>query len=276
MFLKRHLLSTAIALTIFIQPALAGNTPVVELRGSERKESTRLVFDGGHTAAYKLDGSGQNYRIVFSDPSVKISKAKDLGTLSRIQEITVVGPNTVAMKLDSGQSVTSFMIGDKLIVDVKGPVTKTKESEKSNMATAAKPTNLAAAIEPSASEKDKPVKTEAEKLAEKAKEISPNITVTPDDGHTDSEGNKATVKPVVVKKPPYVVSISSTSAVPLAVYERHGYLWVLQDRENAALPPGLENMDGAIAEKIPAKGISVFRIKLPETKKLYISTSFNL
>lgn len=283
MYLRRYLLSSAIAISFFVPPAFAADGQLIELRGSERKDATRLVFAGDHAAPYKVEGQGQDYRIVFSGEAVNISAAADLKNLSRIQDVVITKPNTVAIKLDKGQSISSFTVGDKIIVDVKGPPERKIEK------IAKKPLNLAAAIEPSASANDKPVvqpekkpetKTvtqpladDVENIAEKVEKISPQIQVTKDNGKTDSEGNEApaATAPAPVKKPPYVISVSSTSVVPMAAFMRHGYLWILQDRENAVLPPGLENMDGAIAEKIPAKGLSVFRIKLPEEKKLYAS-----
>jgi predicted negative regulator of RcsB-dependent stress response len=260
----RTLLSSVMAFSLMSASVYAeGNDSArtsVSVRGSDKGDYSRIVFDWGTIPKYKTAQSEKGVVITFDTEANFLNGGTAPESLSRITGYKIISPTSVEIDFSKDKSLRHFIADNRLIVDIKDGQSTPKAEEKpaeenKEKGTAPveeeKPVELAAAIEKvvesaagderNVEPKVEPIKSEAEVAPE---EISPKI---------------ATPKNQIV--------ITSTETIALAAFKRSGYLWIVEDKENIKLPPRIDG-EGAdklgVFERVPSvPGASIFRIKLP-------------
>ncbi len=241
----------------------------IYIRGNDKENYSRVVFDWGNSKDGKKSQKLQppNYTtkkntnsliITFTSGVQLTSEGATPETLSRVTGYKIISPNQVEIDFDEGLDVRNFVTDNRLVIDIKGKASK-KNTAKNETA----PVNLAANIEAAAGEVEKAPEKKADPNPEKEllkNEISPSVVVD------EINPPKDVVNPISAEKK-YTIVLTSTSSIPLAAFERNGYLWVVQGKENIKIPPQISGGDAATSadhfESVPAEGgLSVFRLKV--------------
>lgn len=242
--------------------------PKVKVRSSDKDSYSRVVFDWGTSPSSAVKFTTQELpdRIIinFVDGVDLTADGAAPTSLSRITDYKIISPNQVEISFAKGQNVRHLSADNRLIIDIKGEAVKDAPKDTSKN-TKTEPVNLASKIETAAGAEPakSPEKAVQEKLANEK-----NVIV--DQGHEDAPATApATAEAAPVKKDKtYNIAITSTTSIPLAIFERNGYVWMVQGKDNVKLPPQITS-NGAeplgTFEPIPsADGTSTFRIKIPE------------
>ncbi len=238
--------------------------PKVKVRSSDKDSYSRVVFDWGASpsSAVKYTTQELSDRII-----INFAGAVDLTSdgavptsLSRITDYKIISPNQVEISFAKGQNVRHLSADNRLIIDIKGDAVK-ETLKNSPEAKKTEPVRLDSKIETTAD-------TTTAKVAEKTvqEKLANEKNVIVDDGEAASP---ATVDAVPAKKDKiYNITITSITAIPLAIFERNGYLWMVQGKENVKLPPQVTSNGADLLgtfEPIPSSGgTTTFRIKIPD------------
>lgn len=249
--------------------------PKVKVRSSDKDTYSRVVFDWGTSpsSAVKYTTKELPDRIIINFANgVDLSADGSAPTsLSRITDYKIISPNQVEISFAKGQNIRHLAADNRLIIDIKGGAVKAapKDAQKADAPKTA-PVNLADKIETAAggaaAVPAKPAEKLADKTAEKAvaDKLANEKNVIVDPGQEAPAATPAPVK----KDKTYNIAITSTTSVPLAVFERNGYVWIIQGKENIKLPPQITTNSAEPLEPFQpvasADGTSVFRIKLPD------------
>ena len=311
----RPLLSSVMALALVSSPAIAAGDvapPVVKVRGSDKSDYSRLVFDWGGSGAgaaptYTTQQTPTRLIITFAKAGQFTAEGAGANGISRLTGYNILSPNTVAIDFPAGQTLRHFTMGNRLVIDIKGNAKKPSATEKGaekpakvaetkSFANPVKtdpvkkdpvkgdPVNLAAHIETAAGE---PTKTESAKTAAvKTPEVSapsaahnlekqiakinnPHVVMDSPPPTGEAASSSVAAAPTEEKVPvkPTEIMITSTSSIPLAVFERNGYLWVVEGKPDVKIPPTVTNpalLNGKQFESVPVESASAFRLQLPE------------
>jgi len=260
-------LSSVMAMALLSSSAFAEDAgAVLKLRGSARENSTRIILEGTGTPSYKAAATATSLTLTFPKPVQLKAEGEAVSALPRIAAFSSPSPLTVEIDVAKGQTLRHFAMGNKIIVDITGnpPAPETKHQiqapkvqEKPHEPKAEEPQSLITAL----AAKEPP---ESAKATETPDAQQPAAGVSP-----PAVENKLSVEgspPVPAVAPTYVAGVTSTTTVPLAAFERNGYLWIVEGKEDVAISPQLEgNTNGNLAgfEPVDAKGVSAFRLKLP-------------
>lgn len=232
----------------------------IKIRANDKENYSRVVFELGTSTdkkksleesypSYTIKKDTNNLMVTFLGDVSLSSEGSSIKSLDRIADYKMITPNQMEISLNEGQDVRHFVTDNRLVIDIKGPAKK-KDA----------PINLAAHIETEAGEPEK--KSEAEKEILKTN-ISPSVIV--------DEVSPVKVEEPSEKEKKYTITLTSTSSIPLAVFERNGYLWVVQGQENIKIPPQISGADIdklSRFESVPSDiAISVFRIKIDSDLK---------
>lgn len=273
----RTLLTSVMALSLMSSSAYAETAvtsrPSVQVRGSDKGSYSRIVFDWGATPKYKAALSENGVIVTFDKEADFLSGGTDPKGLSRISGYKIISPTSVEIDFAKDKTLRHFIADNRLIIDIKDgqntpqqnektePVQAEKQVVPSEQKSADAPVNLAKEIE-------RNIEANA---GEETAVATENLTVEAADtkpvaGETPSPVQKISDQPADIPKSKIV--ITSTETLALAAFERSGYLWVIEDKENVKLPPQIEGPDSqkiGVFERIPsATGTSVFRMKLPQ------------
>ena len=232
------------------------------MRGNLRDASTRLVIEGKKAHSYRAAQTGNKIVLQFNDP-VNLSVADDsVAHLPRIAGIKILTPQSVEIDVADGQMVNHFTAANKVIVDIKGKITATSSTK-------------AGGSESKPAIKSPPVEKKADATAPEAKPAAPeklpaNIIVSKAE-EAPAKTDETAKEPAAPAPTPVTINITSVSALPIAVFRRGGYVWVIEDRESAMVPPTIDGLKDAAFEVVPVKNLSVFRVRLPENINLVAS-----
>lgn len=225
----------------------------IHIRGNDKENYSRIVFDWGHSATdkksqklsaptYTAQKNANSLVVTFSGDVELSAIGASPQSLGRVTDYKVISPNQVEIGFGDNQDVRHFVMDDRLVVDIKGPIKKKSE-----------PINLAARIETEAGDSEK---TQEKEVLEA--KISPSVII--------DEVSPAKEPVVEKKEKKRTISLTSTTSIPLAVYERNGYLWVVQGKENIKIPPQILGEDadslGRFEVVSSDPSLSVFRIKI--------------
>lgn len=241
----------------------ADNKPLsaIKVRGSDKENYSRIVFDGANASKklpkFTAQKTANKLVITFADEVNLKADGAPLQNLARVTDYKILSPQQVEIDFADGQDVRHFVADTRLVIDIKGDVKK--DSKKP-----AAPVNLAPKIEAATPKAEAPKKEDtvpAEAAVKEALASQKNIVV-------DEAPSEATKSEPEKPNKTYHISLTSTSAVPLTVFERNGYLWMVQGKENIKLPPQILSEKGEAFgqfEPIPSSGgVSIFRIKMPK------------
>jgi tetratricopeptide (TPR) repeat protein len=258
-------LSTTIISSIFLPIPLAqAEGLTLKVRGQDKENYTRLVFDGGQGSTitfpnYDAQLDKNKISIIF-DKNINISPLQSsLKSLTRISAYETVSPHSVVIKYPEGQVIRHFTAGNKLIVDIQGK-------------------KIEDIVEAAAGEADKSVVEESqltkqqENLEDIQKKLEPNKNIIVDDKAAKEEADK----PVVggEKSLAHTLTITSTKSNPLGVFRRNQYLWVVQGKDAVSPAPSMDKK--AIEalgdfERIENSDASIYRLKIPDSAQISAS-----
>ncbi len=294
----RPFLSSVMALALLSSPAIAAGDAapsVVKVRGSDKSDYSRLVFDwggAGGAPGYTAQQTSTRLMITFAKAGQFTAEGAGATGLSRLTGYHILSPHAVAIDFPAGQTLRHFTMGNRLVIDIKGDAKKPSATEKgaekpvkvAATKSLADPVNLAARIETAAGEapKTESAKTAAVKTPEVpapsaahnlekqiAKINNPHVVMDSPPPTGEAASSSVAAAPTEVKVPvkPTEIMITSTSSIPLAVFERNGYLWVVEGKPDVKIPPTVTNpalLNGKQFESVPVESASAFRLKLPE------------
>jgi hypothetical protein len=132
----RNLLSSVAVFALISSTALAeeGATKIA-VRTGIHDDYTRIVFECPSPPSYQAGTSGTTLTIDFAKAVMLDSEGKSLASLPRIEGVRSGGDKKVLIDFTKGQSVRHFVIGNRLIVDLRGkasPVEEKKTEEKTS------------------------------------------------------------------------------------------------------------------------------------------------
>ena len=244
----------------------------VSVRSGEHDGYTRIVLDGTATQGYAAKESTGSLTLTFKSAADFSVAAPAPETLARVSGFAVT-PTVITLTYPKGQTIRHFMIGTRLIVDIKGAATQpvkkpVKEPNKEEPKDADKVVPPAPEVKPPVAE---PVKqtpkpeTSPQPEAKPADKIETKTDTTP-----PSPAPTETVAPASFDA--HMISITATQATGLAVFERSGTLWLVVDKEDYPVYPQIA---GPQKDKFPpfnrvtTKGGTAFTLKLPPGLQVY-------
>lgn len=241
----------------------------VKIRGGAHDGYTRIVFDWPKAPKYSAKQEAGSLTLTFTEAAKFTVDGASPETLARVSGFKTL-PTGAEIDFAQGNAVRHFVIGSRVIVDIKGDAKKTTEPAK---AAEEKPAEPKPAEEKPA--EPKPAEPEA-KPAEpvKASEAAPPATPAPAEATTAATTAKpaSPLAPVAGKFDTNFINITSTQSTGLAVFERFGNLWIVVDEADFPLAPqitGPQKDKFAAFERFPLKGATAFRLPIPEGLKAY-------
>lgn len=284
-----------IALAAVLMPSSAQAAEKVTVRTGVHDGYSRVVFAWPSTPAYTAQTSGNTLTLTFTKEADFSISGSAPQAISRISGFSTT-PTTATITHANEQAVRHFVIGNRVIVDIKGkavaaePATSAA-STPAPEAESAKPVELAEAVKNTPAVEPEPPKVEEPKVETptpaaavvEEKSVEPTATATPVAPVTPEGSPKIVVDnvpPPVVKaaKPPppkfdaHMINVTGTQAIGMAVFERSGMLWIVVDQENYPILPQLAGPQKEAFpqfQQIPLKGATAFSLKLPGSFRIY-------
>lgn len=261
----------------------------VEVRASEQQGFSRLVFDWGKPASYRVDKATPGKLILHFDLPGALSATP--GAMNNIDGVSVISqaPLEIAISIPAGSKTKDFQAGSRTIIDVygegkKNPVVAAKspapvKKEEPKQVAKAPEKKVVSKAEPKVESKaeTKPEPKTEEKVAEHKPAPSTPVAV-----HNASPAAKAAVEAVIgedlvppqadeQKKPEpekaaasNLITLSSIEATGMAVFQRGGGLWMVTDLDNILLAPQISGPDAKFflpVENFNIDGGKIFRVR---------------
>ncbi len=280
----RHLSTsvTAFALLSLSAPlsVQAADESVLEIRGGDHDGYTRLVFEGKEPPHYTTSKTANSLVLKFSKPARMDVQGPSPETLLRIDEYKTLDSQSVELDFPQGITVRHFVIGNRVIVDLKGAAPKQADAKPEKKALENKPENLTKAITEVKTEKEnKPEEpTPSKQVEDIAKKIGKNSDHVKVDEYKEAVSGdekpqeETPPAPAQPSLPPHQITVAGTTSFAMAAFEKGGKLWVVIDRPDVVIPPQIEGPDvkkfGNFA-RLESKEVSVFRLNIPEGYKLH-------
>ncbi len=256
--------------------ALASAAPVyaddaVSVRASAKDDYTRIVFEFPKAPSYVTDKSASSLTLKFqAAANFKVEGAAPNG-MPRITAYSTPDSKTATIGFIGGQDVRHFEIGNKVIVDVRGPekapAAKPAEEEK----TAEKPPEAKPAETAPAEIKA------AEAQPKKADTVVAGKPVAPEVDAPETEPAAVEAKtpaPAADTTDPVTIQITATQTMGLAAFTRFGNLWIVIDSPDYPIPPQVSGPGAkkfGTFERVPLKEATAFRTALPAAGKIHAS-----
>ncbi|PZP53187.1 MAG: hypothetical protein DI586_11325, partial [Micavibrio aeruginosavorus] len=244
----------ALFFALLASTSLAHANDTVSVRASAKDDYTRIVFEWPKPPSYVTDKTSSALTLKFQTAaSFKIEGAAP-GGLPRVTSYSTPDGKTAVIGFTGGQEVRHFEIGNRIIVDIRGPA--------NSAASAATPPAVEEGPEES-----------AEEAVVKAVETVKPIT------KTDAPKIAAAPAVKVDKIEPassFQIQVTSTEAMGLAVFKRFGNLWIVIDVADYPLEPQLSGNSTkklGTFERLPLKEATAFRLALPEDKDFHVEGS---
>lgn len=216
---------------------------ILDVRASQKSDYSRLVLDGKKSSSYSINRNGGNLTISFQ--SAFQPNVADLSNIQNIGGVSVLSQSGENLKLSvsipSDSKFRDFKIGNRIIIDVYNGT--------------GKPASIQATPQ-----KNKEQDKETAK-APPASELDSVAPKTDDNIEAD------------IQNKPHVITISTTKNVGLAVFERSGYLWIVQDDPSIKVPPAIS---GTHKDELPAlEDVSMatgkaYRMRKPKGAHFYV------
>lgn len=225
-------------------PSLADDA--VNVRASAKDDYTRIVFEWPKPPSYVTDKTSSELTLKFqSAASFKLEGQAPTG-LPRVTSYKTPDSKTAVIGFTAGQDVRHFEIGNRIIVDIRGPA-------------------KAAAPAPAAQKED--TKKEATPIT---RTEAPKAVATP---AIKVDKVAAVPEEKVATGAPLQIQMTSTEMMGISVFKRFGNLWIVTDAADYALSPQISG-EGAkkfgTFERIPLKEATAFRLALPEDRPFHV------
>lgn len=282
----RHLSSsvTAFALLSFSTPlsAQAAEDGVLQVRGGDHEGYTRLVFEGKEPPHYTTSKTDTSLVLKFSKPARMNIQGAAPETLSRINAYKAIDNQSVELDFSKGITVRHFVIGNRVIVDLKGKApNKTEEKrETQKKSEGSQPEDLtkAVAAEPAKAEAEDKASKDVEEITEKIGDKTGHVKV--DEYREGSKPVETAASPLEQsaqqqQQPqldPYQITMAGTTSFAMAAFEKGGNLWLVIDKPDVVIPPQIEGPDPSKLgdfTRMESKDLSIFKLPIPEGYKLH-------
>lgn len=279
--MRRLLLTTCMSaalLCFHAQHHGAHAQETVNVRTGLHEGYSRLVFDWEEPVKYTATRSTSGtLDIEFQKPAGMNSSGVDIEnakTILGFEKLSGEGENLkVRVKIPEGSDFRHFLVGSRVVLDVYGAVKAAGTPKKAEAKPVAKAETKPAP--PAAPEKSSP--PTAEKKSEPVKPAEQAVVpAVPAPVVEEKKAEPAT--PTVLEQAaaqalePHAITISSTTAIGLAAFQRNGDLWVVLDRSDINVPPqlsGPQKNKFSAFEKIPVEGGVAYRTRIPEGLHVY-------
>jgi len=238
------------------QPAPAR---ALALRVGEHPDHSRLVFDLEQPVAYELDVDGGVARLrIATQAALTPLKGELPNRISSIESQTGANGLSIRLGLGEGATVKHFRSGPKIVVDVFGP-----EISAAARAAAPKPAQVVAKTGTAPQAKSQAVAPAPTALM--AGKTAPTAAPAKVDSGPIPPGPRV---PVTVSRTDAVATLRFSwpqdTPPAAAVFTRAGFLWAVFDRDGQLDFTGWGRNDGAPDARRPARGVTVFRLKLAD------------
>ncbi|MCB9988748.1 MAG: hypothetical protein H6868_05350 [Rhodospirillales bacterium] len=255
--------------------AYAAGVPV---RAGEHDDYSRLVFDWQKPAPYELKKEGADTLVLVfsaaSDIAVESLDVDKIKNLSKVSDSVEGSKTFVRMTIPADSRYRHFTMGNRVIVDIYDPPGSAKPKKQ------AAPAKKTPPPEPESVKKkpqDEPEKmTAAHPEEPDEEELSPEMPAIPADNvivdelkapsaHAELEKAKADLES-------YLFTMTLTENTGMAAFSRAGALWMVFDRAGINVMPQISGPRSEMFgdfEKVPMKGGTAFRLKLPEETRAW-------
>lgn len=246
-------------------PAHAQDT--IAVRSGVHPDYSRLVFDWPAPPPYSVSQQGNTLVLSFDKPAqanMAGVNGRDIPTIKDVKIVSAAGENlTLSLTIPDGARFRHFSAGDRIVLDVYNTEeTKKLSAQRTPPAVAAKPADPTPAPAP------------VEKPAAQAKtDSAPAPASAPHE--TASAVQAPTVEQAPVAAPAkeaHVITLTSTKALGLAVFERAGTLWIITDDPDMAVPPqisGPQKDTFPALQRVDLTGGAAYHMPLPQGLKAY-------
>ncbi len=218
----------------------------VLVRGGDHDDYSRLVFEWSSPVGYSVQSEGTKATITFKKTAISdfIGLPGDLRNAKNVGEVSEAGANLkISMTIPAGSSVRDLVIGNKIVLDIY--------DSKLPQKTAAKPEEK---IQPA--KKEEPKKAEGDFTLNPAEPAKPVPTVAVETQIIP----QSTIEP-------HTITLTTLTSVGMAVYQRHGYLWMVLDQPDLQATPVLEGPAKekfGTLEKTDLKDADLYKLELPD------------
>lgn len=282
MFFKRWTASLFLgAVILSFWPLGAGAQEDVTVRSGVHPSYSRLVFDWPGIPDYVVAQQGQKLTITFSQPAnadIAAVSDRDLPNIKNFK-IAATSPLTLTLDIPAESRVRHFSAGDRMVLDVYGAgqestkLSAVKEDTKKTPPVKPVPDQKTPDKKPPPSEKTPPQAPKAEtQKPDQALPVAPaSAASVPAKG--DSVEVAQPVTPVQNEAvasaltEPQVITLTSTEAMGLAVFDRGGFAWIVTDQPGMTSEPSIagsqKNLLGTLDRKDMTGG-TAFRVALPK------------
>ncbi len=196
---------------LFVSSAGAQTQNTIDVRASNNKDYSRLVFDGKSSGDYSVKKENDSLIVSFKKATqANVNTTSDIKNIGTIAVLSGQGePLEVSVAIPSDSKYRHFKIGKRVVFDVYNTKNQPSRTPALN------------------AQKQTPVDT-SNKISLENK----NSEDTPASPSQASLSGKANV-----------ITISATKSVGLAVFKRGGYLWIVQDDPSVTVPPSIAGPD---------------------------------
>lgn len=248
----RFLLSMFLTLAVFAAHQAYAQSATVQVRTGAHAEYSRLVFDWDIKPDFEVSKGGNTLTIAFKQAAnfnLAQVKADPVANILSVEALSQ-NPASVKVTIPENARHRSFYAGTKMVLDVYNPpgATPAKPKEVAKAEPEPKPEP---AKEPEAVEAEPPqIPADTETITAGQK---PAATVAPVE---EESLDPSTAKAVTGSN---LITVSSSSSVGLAVFERGDELWIVDDQVNtSAVAPISAQVSGPNAEYfLPLKKIAL-------------------
>jgi predicted negative regulator of RcsB-dependent stress response len=241
MFFKRL---ACVLIALFLSTACAFAQGDITVRSGVHPSYNRLVFDWPNTPDYTVAQDGGRVKLSFAKGATANIDAVTGREMPHIKNLKILTADPLVLTFDvpAQSRLRHFATDGRMVLDVYAPTGTTK---------------MAAVKEESKKET---------KAIEPAKKPEPKKQAAAEPAAAQPVQAVETAPVVTAVTGEHVITLSSTSAMSLAVFERGGYLWIAADDPGLSVAPEIsgpqKNLFGDL-KKIDVTGGVAFRVNLP-------------
>jgi hypothetical protein len=254
MSMRRLLMICVCAVALCGPPVSAWAQDKVNVRSGIHDDYGRVVFDWDVSVPYSVMPSGDDGIDISFQRAATLDisgvNPAEVPLIKAIEKLSADSENLkVRIKIPAGSKYRHFLVGNRVVIDVYG---KTANKEVAEKKTAPAPVVPA------------PVK----------KADQPPVPAMPVAAVEDKKSPPAPViaQPEASITAPHTITVSSTTAMGLAVFQRNGDLWVVIDRPDVSIPPQITGPEKALFKpfkRADIQGGVAFYTPLPEGANVY-------
>ncbi len=241
----------------------------LDIRASDKSDYSRLVFDWKSGASFTAARDKGALVLTFNKSATTKNNSISARNIGGVQIISN-DPLKVEIQIPADSKFRDFKIGNRVIVDVYN----------SNGNEAVKKTviDVPAVTTETKKIKETPVVKKEDSAAIKElkaldkKQTNMTIEEPPPLAELESSSPVDTAGLLDAVRDPHTITLSATTSVGMAVFERAGYLWLVQDDPELKIPPTISG-DSKIKfgefEQFDVIGGKAYRLPLPKDLNFY-------